>query len=238
MRFSRVTAPYPHTSTRLGRLAAASLVSAALFLVFPANAAQAHHGFDDFDTERLYYIAGNVSQVRWGDPHSFFNLSLESEGPADTPERALPEQLRAPEDSGPINDAPSYGGSHDELEVVIAPPTYTGMWGLDRPLADGERVEAVGYIGKSHDDEFRPVVFWVEGGRPINQVLGSELPARPLPVPYPESDDAAEQDQEATAAAEDPDGTSAAAVWGTAGVILVIGVVGGVFYLRLRSRRA
>ncbi|WP_205484613.1 hypothetical protein [Arthrobacter sp. Alg241-R88] len=87
------------------------------------------------------------------------------------------------------------------LEVVIAPPSFTGIWGLDLPLVDGERVEAVGYIGASHDDEFRPVVFWFENGQPVNQVLGSELPVRPLPVPYPQDDaSAAAVDQDAPAA--------------------------------------
>ncbi|GIE36127.1 hypothetical protein Ait01nite_091720 [Actinoplanes italicus] len=227
------------TRTRVGRLAAASLAVAVTLIVAPATPAQAHHGFDDFDTDRLYYISGTVSEVRWGDPHSFFNLTLQSDRPADTPELALPEQLQAPEDSGPINDAPSYSGSHDELEVVIAPPAYTGRWGLDRPLADGERVEAVGYIGRSHDDEFRPVVFWYGNGQPVNQVLGSELPARPLPVPYPDSDaSTADRNQDATAAGENSDGTSPILVWGTAGIVLLLGVVGGTLYLRSRSRRA
>jgi hypothetical protein len=226
------------TRTRRGGLAA-SLAFAVMLIVFPANAAEAHHGFDDFDTDRPYYIAGTVSEVRWGEPHSFFTVTLGSDRPADTPELALPEQLQAPEDSGPINDAPSYSGSHDVLEVVIAPPSYTGMWGLDRPLVDGERVEAVGYIGRSHDDEFRPVVFWVENGKPVNQVLGSQLPARPLPVPYPESDArTANQNEDVTAAAEDSGGTSPIVVWGTVGVVLVVGIVGGRLYLRARSRRA
>ena len=218
------------TSTRHGRLAAAFLAVVLTLIVVPADAAQAHHGFDDFDTDRPYYIAGTVSQVRWGDPHSSFRLTLESDRPADTPELALPEQLQAPEDSGPINDAPSYSGSRDELDVVIAPPSYTGRWGLDRPLVDGERVEAVGYIGRSHDDEFRPVVFWVEDGQPVNQVLGSELPARPLPVPYSDSD--------VTAAADDAESTSSILVWVVVGVVLAVGMVGGLLYLRARSRRA
>lgn len=226
-------------NSRRGRLAAASLASAVMLIVFPANAAQAHHGWDDFDTDRLYYIAGAVSEVRWGDPHSFFTVTLEGDRPADTPELALPEQLQAPEDSGPINVAPSYSGSHDALEVVIAPPSYTGRWGLDRPLVDGERVEAVGYIGKSHDDEFRPVVFWFENGQPVNQVLGSQLPARPLPVPYPERDaPTADQNQDATATAQNSDGTPAIVAWGTVGVVLLVGIVGGALYLRARSRRA
>lgn len=236
MRFVK-TARHAGT-TRLGQMAAALLAVTVTLIVVPATPAQAHHGFDDFDTDRLYYIVGAVSDVRWGDPHSYFRLTLQADRPADTPELALPEQLQAPEDSGPINDAPSYSGSHDELEVVIAPPTYTGMWGLDRPLANGERVEAVDYIGRSHDDEFRPVVFWVENGKPVNQVLGSQLPARPLPVPYPDSSTTADRNQEGTAASDESDGPAPVLVWATVGVVLIAGVVSGALYLRARSRRA
>ncbi|WP_267278966.1 DUF6152 family protein [Arthrobacter sp. CDRTa11] len=238
MRFITSIARQTRAGARHAKLAAASVILAATFIGFHASTAEAHHGFDDFDTDRLYYISGTVSQVRWGDPHSYFTATLDSELPADTPELALPEQLQAPEDSGPIRDAPSYSGSYDVLEVVIAPPSFTGRWGLDRPLVDGERVEAVGYIGASHDDEFRPVVFWFEDGQPVNQVLGSELPARPLPVPYPaDGSAAADVDHDARAAAEGSDGTSPIAVWVTVGVVLVVVVAGGALYLRARSRR-
>ena len=74
------------------------------------------------------------------------------------------------------------------------------------------------------------MVFWVEDGRPVNQVLGSRLPARPLPVPYPAS--------ETPAAAAEAGGTSPVAVWALAGALLVAGVAGGALYLRARSRRA
>jgi hypothetical protein len=144
-------------------------------------------------------------------------------------ERELPEQLQAPADSGPIAAAPSYSGSHDALEVVIAPPSFTGRWGLYRELNDGERIEAVGYIGRSHDDEFRPVVFWVEDGKPVNQVLNNELPARPLSAPYPEGD--------VSSAAADS-GPSPAVVWGTLGVAVTAVLAGGAMFLRARSRRA
>jgi hypothetical protein len=227
---------------------AASLFASMVLVVFPVSAAQAHHGFADFDTDRPYYISGTVSKVRWGEPHSYFNLTLDSTLPADTPELALPQQLQAPEDSGPINEAPSYNGSHKELEVVIAPPSYTGRWGLDRPLVDGERVEAVGYIGRSHNDEFRPVVFWFEDGRPVNQVLGSQLPATPLPVPYAETGAPAtgapaagapitDSDQDAPTAEAASESMPSTAVWVMVGAVLVV-VAGGALYLRTRSRRA
>ncbi|MEV4281257.1 DUF6152 family protein [Actinoplanes xinjiangensis] len=209
---------------RLTTRTATSLALAVMLVVFPGDAAQAHHGFDDFDTDRLYYIAGTVSEVRWGDPHSHFTMTLAGDRAADTPDLELPEQLQAPEDSGPIRNAPSYSGSHDALEIVIAPPSYTGRWGLDRPLVDGERVDAVGYLGRSHDDEFRPVVFWVEDGKPVNQVLGSQLP-----VPYPGSG--------TPALADDSGRTSPVVVWVLVGVVLAVGAGGGAFYLRARSRR-
>ncbi|MGW9298935.1 DUF6152 family protein [Streptomyces bacillaris] len=136
------TTAIPLARHRRTRLATASLLSATLLLAFSAGTAQAHHGFDDFDTDRLYYIAGTVSQVRWGEPHSYFTVTVENDLPDDTPEHDLPDGLRDPADSDPINAAPSYGGSHDDLAVTIAPPSFTLMWGLDRELDDGERVEA------------------------------------------------------------------------------------------------
>ena len=108
------------------------------------------------------------------------------------------------------------------------------MWGLDRELNDGERIEAVGYIGKSHNDEFRPVVFWVEDGQPVNQVLNEELPATPLPTPYPEGDD----DVQSAAADSGSEDTSSTAVWTGLGVALLAVIAGAAAYLRARSRRA
>ncbi|MFE6621107.1 DUF6152 family protein [Streptomyces sp. NPDC057740] len=238
MRFLTTAAPLARVGARRIGLATASLVSATMLTVFSAGAAQAHHGFDDYDTDRLYYIAGTVSQVRWGEPHSHFTVTVDSDLPADTPERDLPEGLQDAPDSDPINAAPSYSGSHDDLQVTIAPPSFTGMWGLDRELEDGERVELVGYVGKSHTDEFRPVVFWYEEGKPVNQVLNEELPAEPLAVPYPGGDAAsADDDQAAPSASADSDDTSPIAVWATLGGVLVAVVAGGAFYLRARSHR-
>jgi hypothetical protein len=121
------------TSARRARLSTA-LVSATVLIVISPGEAQAHHGFDDFDTARPVFIAGTVSQVRWGEPHSYFTVTIDSDRPADTPERDLPEGLRDAADSDPIGGAPSCSGSNDELEVTIAPTSFTSMWGLDREL--------------------------------------------------------------------------------------------------------
>jgi type 1 glutamine amidotransferase len=60
-----------------------------------------------------------------------------------------------PEDNVRVNAALAYGGPHRELEIVIAPPAWTGRWGLGRALKVGERFQAVGYINRTDDGLFR-----------------------------------------------------------------------------------
>ncbi|MFJ8948308.1 DUF6152 family protein [Streptomyces sp. NPDC102395] len=79
MRLTTTAVPLARTRPRIRRtrLATASLLSAMVLVAYSAGAAQAHHGFGDFDTDRLYYIAGTVLQVRWGEPHSYFTVTVE-----------------------------------------------------------------------------------------------------------------------------------------------------------------
>lgn len=165
----------------LGTLA---LAAAPLASIFPARPAFAHHGWPGFDTANLLYIAGTVSSEGvWGNPHSHFDVILDSDLPADTPELAIPVDLQHPEDSIRVNAARAYVGRHAELEIIIAPPAWSGRWGLDRALEIGERFQGVGYINRTDDRLFRPVVFWYgDDAVPVNQVLGNTLPERaPLP---------------------------------------------------------
>ena len=67
-------------------------------------------------------------------PHSQFDVTFDGNMSADTPDLAIPEQLSGPEDSVRVNAALAYGGPHKELEVIIAPPAWSGRWGLDRAL--------------------------------------------------------------------------------------------------------
>lgn len=163
--------------------ACAGLIALATVLgdVSPAFA---HHGWPGFDTSRLVYISGRVSTNGvWGNPHSQFDVTLDEKLPPETPELVIPEQLQHPEDAIRVNSARSYKGRHKELEIIIAPPAWSGRWGLARALKVGERFQAVGYINRTDDSMFRPVVFWYgDTNVPVNQVLGNELPVRaPLP---------------------------------------------------------
>lgn len=162
-------------------IAAVVALGAVLLRVPPAAA---HHGWPGFHTDRLVYVAGTVSSDgTWGNPHSLFDITLDSNLPAHTPELAIPEELQDPEDSVRVKAALSYNGPHPELEIIIAPPAWSGSWGLGRPLKIGERFQAVGYINRTDDSLFRPVVFWYgDHNVPVNQVLGNTLPVRaPLP---------------------------------------------------------
>ncbi|WP_331288994.1 hypothetical protein [Methylorubrum populi] len=167
-----------------GLLVGASAVIALGAVLFPAPQAVAHHGWAGFNTDNLVYVAGTVSSNGvWGNPHSQFEVTLDRKLPANTPKLTIPEQLQDPEDSVRVNAARSYKGPHKKLEIIIAPPAWSGGWGLGRALKIGERFKAVGYINRASDGLFRPVLFWYgDDDTPVNQVLGSKLPVRaPLP---------------------------------------------------------
>ncbi|MCJ1674601.1 MULTISPECIES: hypothetical protein [unclassified Rathayibacter] len=246
------TTPTRFPPNRLSGAALAGAAAAALVLV-PAAPAAAHHGWDGFDTDHLVYIAGTVSsEGSWGEPHSYFDTTLDGELPADTPELTIPEELQGPEDSVRVEAALAYSGSQDELEVTIAPPAYTGRWGLDRPLEIGERFQGVGYIDRTDDALFRPVAFWYgDDDVPVNQVLGDMLPVRaPLPessgaesTPAPAStstaadpmEDAEESPGSDAEAASGQNGVATTGVWVAFGAVVLGAAVGGLLYLRRRA---
>lgn len=165
---------------RQALLRVGALATAPLALALPALPAYAHHGWPGFDTDRLLYIAGTVSSNGvWGNPHSLFDVTLDSNLPARTPKLEIPKDLQDPEDSTRVNAASSYQGQRKELQIIIAPPAWSGRWGLGRALKVGERFQAVGYINRTDAGLFRPVVFWYgPNAVPVNQVLGNSLPVR------------------------------------------------------------
>lgn len=211
----------------------------------------AHHGWDGFETNDLIYIAGTVSSDgSWGDPHSLLEVALDAQLPASTPDLTVPEELSGPEDSVRVEAALAYDGPHDELEVIIAPPWWSSSNGLDRALEVGERFQGVGYINSTDDGLFRPVAFWYgDDQAPVNQVIGNTLPVR---APLPGGTQAGDEPADAPSAAEDPvemeppaedagsigdSGLETQVVWVVFGAAVVIAVVGGVFYMRRRTRQ-
>jgi hypothetical protein len=236
---------------RRGLLATAAVLAAAAIALLPASPAAAHHGWDGFETNNLVYIAGTVSsEGSWGDPHSLFDVALDTQLPASTPDLPIPEELSGPEDSIRVEAALAYDGPHDELEVIIAPPWWSSSNGLDRSLEAGERFQGVGYINSTDDGLFRPVAFWYgDDQAPVNQVIGNTLPVR---APLPGDAQAGDEPADAPSTAEDPvemdppaedadivddSGSETRVVWAVFGVVAVVAVVGGVFYVRRRTRQ-
>lgn len=235
-------------------MATAALLSATAIALVPASPASAHHGWDGFETSELRYISGTVSsEGTWGDPHSEFDVTLDAELPADTPDLPIPEELSGPEDSVRVEAALAYDGPHDQLEIIIAPPWWSSSNGLDRSLEVGERFQGVGYIHSTDDGLFRPVAFWYgDDNSPVNQVIGNTLPVRaPLPgeagsgeestdvpptVEDPTEMDPPAEENEATETVEDS-GTQPWTVWAVFGAVAVVIIAGGVLYVRRLTRQ-
>lgn len=236
---------------RRGLLATAAFLVTAAIALLPASPAAAHHGWDGFETNDLVYIAGTVSsEGSWGDPHSLFDVTLDAQLPADTPELPIPEDLSGPEDSIRVEAALAYDGPHDELEIIIAPPWWSSSNGLDRSLRVGERFQGVGYVNRTDDGLFRPVAFWYgDDNAPVNQVIGNTLPAR---APLPGAAAAGASSSGAPSTAEDPvemggpaegsdtaedSGSQSWVVWTVFGAAAAVAVAGGAFYIRRRTRQ-
>ncbi|GGI83671.1 hypothetical protein [Pseudarthrobacter scleromae] len=234
-----------------GLLASAALLVTAAMALVPASPAAAHHGWDGFETNDLVYIAGTVSSEGiWGDPHSLFDVTLDAQLPASTPDLPIPEDLSGPEDSIRVEAALAYDGPHDELEIIIAPPWWSSSNGLNRELEVGERFQGVGYINSTDDGLFRPVAFWYgDDNAPVNQVIGNTLPVR---APLPGAAQASDEPADVPSTVEDPvemappaQGANAAAdsgseawvVWAVFAAVVVAAAAGSVFYVRHRTRQ-
>ncbi|BCW58624.1 hypothetical protein [Arthrobacter sp. StoSoilB20] len=233
---------------RRGLLATAALLVTAGMALVPVSPAAAHHGWDGFETNNLVYIAGTVSsEGSWGDPHSHFDVTLDAQLPANTPDLPIPEELSGPEDSVRVESAVGYDGPHHELEVIIAPPWWSSSNGLDRTLRVAERFQGVGYINSTDDGLFRPVAFWYgDDNAPVNQVIGNTLPVRaPLPGTAQASDaptgvpSTVGDPTELTPPAQDADNSSGPGtwvVWTVFAAVVVAAAMGSVFYIRRRTR--
>ncbi|WP_138470343.1 DUF6152 family protein [Poseidonocella sp. HB161398] len=167
--------------TTRGLLLTAVLTATSAALV-PAGTVLAHHGWSTFDTRLAYYIRGEITDVRWGNPHSIVTISVdETELPDGFRDRSLPAQAREEDATATLASARPYEGGHSELRLTMAEPSWMTRWGLDRPLEVGETLEVVGYLGSANDQDLRAVMFWLADGTAIYQQLTS-FPTRPEPA--------------------------------------------------------
>lgn len=144
--------------------------------------AQAHHGWSSFETGRAYYVRGEVTYVRWGNPHSEVHLSVdETSLPTGFRDRELPQGADAELGRETLASARPYGGPHEEIRLVLASPRWMSRWGLERSLEEGETIEVLGFLAGPESQEHRPMMFWLEDGQGVWQQL-TALPEAPQPA--------------------------------------------------------
>lgn len=156
---------------------------AALMALTFAPQVFAHHSWQALDTKHAYYLSGTIEDVRWGNPHVEITLRLgQRDLPAGWAQRALPPGADETDGRLSMASARPYLGREDKVRLTLAPPDWMAKWGLTRRLEAGERIEAVAFKGKTGNDEFRPVMFWVASGQGVWQKLLS-FPDAPEPAP-------------------------------------------------------
>lgn len=163
-----------------------SLCKLAVAIVLVATAAPfaaAHHGWSSFDTSKAYYLRGELTYVRWGNPHTEVRIRVDDTNlPEGFRDRALPPDADERYGRASFKSARPYDGDHEELMLVFSGPGWMSRWGLDRPLKEGEAIEVLGFLSEGDPRGLRPVMFWLSDGQGVWQQLTS-FPTMPEPSP-------------------------------------------------------
>lgn len=117
-------------------------------LVFGALPAIAHHGWSSFDQNAPLYLQGQVTSVRWTNPHAEAMLDV-GKGltlPQDLAKRSLPAQQQSVDAAAIAARTQVPQGAEGKWELEFAPLPRMEAWGV-APLKVGDRIEVIGYVG-------------------------------------------------------------------------------------------
>lgn len=242
---------------RASATTAFSLLVATVIGLATANPAAAHHGWEEYDTTAAYYVSGTVSEVRWGNPHPEVTIELETpvSVPAGWAELDIPPELEELDGREVLEATRPYGGEAERLTMDLAPIERLSAWGLDGEVSEGERIEAVGYLGRDDDAHIRPELVVLESGQVVRQ-RSVPLPAMPEAAPAESAEDGAETvdppaegsgsaedtggtdgaDDAAEESAAEDEGSSSAVVWALLAVGVLVVVGGGLYVVRRGNR--
>jgi hypothetical protein len=139
------------------------LLAAALALAgLPAIA---HHGWSSFDQNAPLYLQGQVTSVRWTNPHTEAVLEV-AKGlalPADFAKRTLPAQQQAVDAPGILARTQVPPGAEGKWELEFAPLPRMDAWGV-APLKVGDRIEVIGYTGVAGKPKLMRVEYLIVNG--------------------------------------------------------------------------
>ena len=126
------------------------LLGAAATGLLPAIA-RAHHGWSGFDTAPIY-IAGNVLDARWQNPHAELVIAVPPSLalPADLAERTPPAQRSAFDGADILRRAalPRQGGGN--WTIQLAPMSRISQWAIPE-FGAGASVEVIGYVMRTEN---------------------------------------------------------------------------------------
>jgi hypothetical protein len=117
-------------------------------LIIAAVPAAAHHGWSSFDQNAPLYLQGQVTSVRWTNPHAEGVLEV-GKGlalPADFAKRSLPAQQQSVDTQAILTRTQVPQAAEGKWELEFAPLSRMDAWGV-APLKVGDRIEVIGYAG-------------------------------------------------------------------------------------------
>jgi hypothetical protein len=139
-------------------LLAAALVAATVPAV-------AHHGWSSFDQNAPLYLQGQLTSVRWTNPHAEAVLEVRKglALPADLATRTLPPQQQAVDTQALLARTQVPAGPEGNWELEFAPLSRMNAWGV-APLKAGDRIEVIGYSGVAGKPRLMRVEYLIVNG--------------------------------------------------------------------------
>jgi hypothetical protein len=141
-------------------------VSLGLLTSVLARPAIAHHGWSSFDTARPIFLAGNVSSVKWVNPHAEITLDVAPTLvlPSDFKSRALPAQSAPVDGASLLANASLPKRTDKRWEVEFGPVFRMELWKV--PVVKvGQSLEVLGFTFKDEKGSatLRVEYLWLDG---------------------------------------------------------------------------
>ncbi len=130
------------------------LVLATLAVPLMVPLAHAHHGWSNFDLDRVLYLEGKVVKVRWQNPHAELDLEVSPSLrlPPDLAHRQLPPQSAGIDGKALLAKATVPGRKVPMWEVELAPLTRLEAWKVAE-IKPGTVVSVLGFALRDEKGE-------------------------------------------------------------------------------------
>ncbi len=122
------------------------LVVATLSVPAALSFAHAHHGWSSFDQDRVIYLEGKATRVRWQNPHAELELELDSalKLPPDLTRRPLPPQSANIDGKALAAKAELPARTDRVWEIELAPLTRMNAWRVNE-IKPGTSLSVLGF---------------------------------------------------------------------------------------------